>query len=104
MRQLGRQRATLHYGAAVSSKMKEYVSYCTLSSRLWIDKRWWYGSISSALALDENDIAQGFKEAAMLVAIMMLMKNTIPSPHIDGFCADAQLPGQFSGRQHASLT
>src|SRR5450830_1039982 len=66
-----------HYGTSIlparprHPQDKEWASYCTLCGWLNGDKYWSGRTIAPTLSLDENDVAKGFEQAALLIAVTM---------------------------------
>lgn len=81
---------------------KAWASYCTLCGRLNGSELGRSGTVASTLTLDEIDLADGFEEAAVLVAVAMFAQDSGVAPLIDGRCAHPELRRQFVGTEHAT--
>ena len=96
-----------HYGTAIlptrprKPRDKAWVSYCTLCGRLNGNELGWCGTVAAPLALDEIDLADGFVEATVLVAVAMFAQDSSVAPLIDSGCAHPKLRRQFVGAEHA---
>ena len=99
-----------HYEVAVlpararKPKDKALVSYCTLCGWFNSDKFRSGRAISTALTLDENDIAQRFVETPVFISIAVLPQNAGVSPLVYRRWTDAELGRKLVCVEHATLT
>ena len=84
------------------ARTKAWASYCTLFGRLSGNELGWCGTVASALSLDEIDLAEGFEEATVRVAVAMFAQDSGVAPLINRRCAYPKLRRQFVGAEHAT--
>lgn len=77
---------------------KAQASYCTLYGSLSSDKRRSGGAVAATLPLDEGDIANGFEETAVQIAVTMLVQESAFAPLVDCGRANTELRCQLVGQ------
>lgn len=83
---------------------KESDSYCTLCGWLNSDKCRGGRAVATSLSLDEDDVAEGFEQAALLISVTLLAQESALPPLVYRRRADGKLDGEFIGREHAAIT